>query len=65
MIRANVEEGREVSMAQFLNNLDWQITNMVELKHYVEIEEMIHKTININQQLKRRGNTHDKNLVKN
>ena len=38
---------------------------MVELKHYVEIEEMIHKTININQQLKRRGNTHDKNLVKN
>ena len=47
MIRANVEEGREVSMAQFLNNLDRQITNMVELKHYVEIKEMIHKTINI------------------
>ncbi|XP_052289980.1 uncharacterized protein LOC102615211 [Citrus sinensis] len=30
----------------------------VELQHYVEIEEMVHKAIQIKQQLKRRGNTH-------
>ncbi|KAH9792603.1 hypothetical protein KPL71_004191 [Citrus sinensis] len=30
----------------------------VELQHYVEIEEMVHKAIKIEQQLKRRGNTH-------
>ena len=30
---------------------------MVELQHYVEIEEMVQKAVKIEQQLKRRGNT--------
>ena len=55
MIRANVEEDREAAMARFLNSLNWEITNMAELQHYVEIEEMVHKTIKIERQLKRRG----------
>ena len=49
MIRANVEEDREATMTQFLNDLNREITNMVELQYYVEIEEMVHKAIKIEQ----------------
>ena len=58
MIRANVEEDREATMARFLNGLNWEIADKVELQHYVEIEEIVHKAIKIKQQLKRRGNIH-------
>ena len=58
MIRANVEEDREATMTRFLNGLNREIADKVELQHYVEIEEMVHKTVKIEQQLKRRGNTH-------
>ena len=47
MIRANVEEDKEATLTQFLNGLNWEITNTVELQHYVEIEEMVHKAIKI------------------
>ena len=57
MIRSNMEENREAIMARFLNGINWEIANMVELQHYVEIKEMVHKAIKIEQQLKRRGNT--------
>ena len=57
MIRANVEEDREATMARFLNGHNREIADKVELQHYVEIEEMVHKAIKIEQQLKRRGNT--------
>ena len=58
MIRANVEEDREATMARFLNSLNRKIINMVELQYYVEIEEIVHKDVKIEQQLKRKGNTH-------
>ena len=57
MIGANVEEDREATMARFLNGLNQEIAYKVELQHYVEIEEIVHKAIKIEQQLKRRGNT--------
>ena len=38
MIRADVEENREATMARFLNGLNQEIANIVELQHYVEIE---------------------------
>lgn len=41
MIRADVEEDREATMARFLNGLNQEIANIVELQHYVEIEEMV------------------------
>ena len=56
MIRANLKESREITMARFLNGLNREIVDKVELQHYVEIEEMVHKAIKIEQQLKRRGN---------
>ena len=47
MIRANVEEDREATMARFLNGLNHEIANEVELHHYVEIEDMVHMAIKI------------------
>ena len=35
MIRANVEEDREATIARFLNGLNWDIANVVELQHYM------------------------------
>ena len=57
MIKANVEEDREATMACFLNGLNQEIANVIELQHYVEIEEIMQKAVKIEQQLKRRGNT--------
>jgi hypothetical protein len=42
MIRANVIEDREATMARFLKGLNQDIANVVELKHYVEVEDMVH-----------------------
>ncbi|KAL6319806.1 hypothetical protein AAG906_036868 [Vitis piasezkii] len=56
MIRANVEEDREATMARFLLGLNWKIANLVELQHYMELEDMVHMAIKIENQLKRRDN---------
>ena len=42
MIWANVEEDRETTMVRFLNGLNQDIDNVVELQHYVELEDMVH-----------------------
>ena len=54
MIRANVEEEREAIMARFLNGLNRDIANVVELQHYVELEDMVHMTIKVERQLERK-----------
>ena len=54
MIRANVEEDREATMARFLNGLNQDIANVVELQHYVELENMVHMAIKVERQLKRK-----------
>ncbi|KAJ9672490.1 hypothetical protein PVL29_025915 [Vitis rotundifolia] len=41
MIQANVEENREATMARFLNELNRDIANVVELQHYVELEDLL------------------------
>jgi len=42
MIWANVVEDREAIMARFLNGLNRDITNVVDLQHYVKLEDMVH-----------------------
>ena len=46
-IRANVEEDREAIMARFLNGLNRDIANVVELQHYVELKDMVHMAIKV------------------
>ncbi|KAL5797688.1 hypothetical protein ACOSQ2_002508 [Xanthoceras sorbifolium] len=57
MIRADVQEDREATMARFLNGLHRDIVNVVELQHYVELTDMVHMAIKVEQQLKRKGST--------
>ncbi|RVW89762.1 Transposon Ty3-G Gag-Pol polyprotein [Vitis vinifera] len=54
MIQANVEKDREATMARFLNGLNRDIANMVELQRYVELEDMVHMAIKVERQLKRK-----------
>ena len=42
-------------MVRFLNRLNRNIANVVVLQHYVELEDMVHMTIKVERQLKRKG----------
>jgi hypothetical protein len=57
MIRANVEEDWEATMARFLLGLNRKIHDKVEMQHYVELEDMVHMAIKVEQQLKRGSGT--------
>jgi hypothetical protein len=45
MIRDNVIDDREATMATFLKSLNREITNVVELQYYIELEDMVHMAI--------------------
>jgi len=45
MIRVNIEEDREATMARFIGGLTKEITYVVELQHYVETKDLLHKEI--------------------
>ncbi|XP_057808603.1 uncharacterized protein LOC131023078 [Salvia miltiorrhiza] len=55
MIRANVDEDREATMARFLCGLNKEIANIVDLQHYVELEDMVHMAMKVERQLKKKG----------
>jgi len=57
MIRANMIEDREATMASFLNELNRDIVNVVELQHCLELEDMVHMATKMERQIKR-SNTH-------
>ena len=44
-------------MARFLVGLNREIANLVELHHYVELEDIVHMAIKIENQFKKRGIT--------
>ena len=56
IIWANVEEDKEATMARFLNRLNQDIANVVELQHYVELEDMVHMAIKVERQLQKERN---------
>ena len=47
LIRANVEEDREATIARFLNGLNQDIANVVELQHYIKLKDMVHMAIKV------------------
>jgi len=55
LIRANINEEREATMARFLHGLNSDIKDVVELQNYVELEELVHQAIKVEKQLKRKG----------
>ncbi|RDY10826.1 hypothetical protein CR513_04601, partial [Mucuna pruriens] len=57
MTRANVKEDREVTMARFIGGLEKEIANVVKLQHYMEIEDLLHKAIQVERQLKSKSSS--------
>ncbi|XP_071914051.1 uncharacterized protein [Coffea arabica] len=57
MLRADIVEDREATMARFLNGLRPEIAELVELQNYVDMPELIDKASKIERRLKRRGTT--------
>ena len=51
----NVVEDRKAIMVRFLNRLNREITNVVELHHYIKVEDMVHMAMKIKRQLRRKG----------
>jgi len=54
MIRANVSEDREAIKGRFLNGLNRDIVNMVELQYYLKIEYRVHVAIKVKKQFKKK-----------
>jgi len=57
LIQANMIEDREATRARFLNGLNRDIANVVELQHCMELEDMVHIATKVERQIKRRGST--------
>ncbi|RDY03818.1 hypothetical protein CR513_12547, partial [Mucuna pruriens] len=57
MTRANVKENREATMARFIGGLKKEIFDVVELQHYMEIDDLLHKTIQVERQLKSKSSS--------
>ena len=51
MIRANDSEDRKVTITRFLNDLNKDIVNMVELQYYLKNKDMVHIAIKVEKQL--------------
>nr|XP_027062823.1 uncharacterized protein LOC113689219 [Coffea arabica] len=58
MLRADIVEDREATMARFLSGLRPEIADQVEMHHYVDLHDMLDKAIKIERRLKRRGFGH-------
>jgi hypothetical protein len=53
MIWENVVEDREATMTRFLNGLNCKITNVIELQHYMKLDDIVDMDKKAEQQLKR------------
>ena len=52
MIKDNVEEDREATMAKFLNGLNKNIANLIDLHLYVEVEDLVNLAMKVEKKLK-------------
>ncbi|RDY11947.1 hypothetical protein CR513_03316, partial [Mucuna pruriens] len=57
MTRANVKKDREITMFRFIGGLKKMIADVVELQHYMEIEDLLHKAIQLERQLKSKSSS--------
>ena len=52
LVRANIEEETEDTIAHFLSGLNSNIRDVVELQEYVELDDFLHKAVWVKQQQK-------------
>ncbi|XP_056858202.1 uncharacterized protein LOC130507517 [Raphanus sativus] len=57
MLKADLEEGVEATMARFQGGLNREIQDRLELQEYEDMDELLHKAILIEQQNKRKSST--------
>eukprot|EP00256_Glycine_max_P065426 XP_025980021.1 uncharacterized protein LOC112998183 [Glycine max] len=55
LVRANIEEDSEDTMARFLNGLNPEIIDVVELQEYVALDDLLHRALWVEQQIKRKS----------
>ena len=53
MIRANIVKDIEAIMTRFINGLNKDIANVVELQHYMEFKDMRHMATKVKRQIKK------------
>ena len=49
LVRANIEKETEDTMAHFLSGLNPDIRDVVELWEYVELDDLLHKAVRVEQ----------------
>ena len=54
VIRSNIEEDREATITRFMHQLNRNIDDLVELHHYIDMDDILHMAIKI-KQLKSKG----------
>ncbi|KAF7841818.1 Transposon Ty3-G Gag-Pol polyprotein [Senna tora] len=54
-IKAGIEEDREVTMARIIGGLHKEIADIVELHHYVEVEDLVNMAMKVERQLYNKG----------
>jgi hypothetical protein len=52
MIQTNVEEDKEATITRFIKDLNCDITHIMKLNNYVELDEMVHLVMKVRRQLK-------------
>ena len=53
MVTANISKDRKAIIARFLNSLNKDIINVIELQHYLEIEDTVHMCKKMKTKLKK------------
>jgi hypothetical protein len=55
MIQMNIVYDKEDTITRFLNGLNCEIMNVMELQHYINLKDTVHMDIKVERQLKRNG----------
>lgn len=55
MINEEVEEDEKATVARFIGELNQEITNIIELHHYENIEDMLHMQENMKKKAQENG----------
>jgi hypothetical protein len=63
MIRASVVKEEEVKMFRFFRGLNREITNMMELQPYMDLDELAYLAIKVDKQLKRKSSARPNSFV--
>ena len=63
LMRADIDEEKEATMARFMGGLNKEIAHLVELHHYETIDDMVQMVEKIEKQLKRKSQGARQNSV--